>query len=653
MTDQFAVKMDSNITGLRYCEELTNQPIGTLPVAAAQVWRSLEPNSYPDFGPNTKTVARMPINPSRQIQKGVLVDMDPAGGLQNDLTQDGLTRLLQGFFFANMRESYDSQPINGLTDSITGVVGSSHTVKFNWGYNLSSIVVSATMKLSGFTNSANNGLFEVASKTLTHATGVLTGSGEPTDGDTVTIGTRVYTFQTVLTAVDGHVLIGGTEAAAFTNLTHAINGTGGVPGTDYFVTAADPLVTAADVSSAVTVTALNAGYGYNSVATTTTSSEGSWGASTLSGGVANVVMTAGLVDETPPAAARVEVVGQEGGSGDLAIVNVVGALPYMTSISLDFTTLPLIAGQWLWIGGDSAAVEFATLADNGWARIRAITAHNMSFDKTSSEMVSDNGSGKTIQLFWGKVLRNEYNPALQVRRSYTFERSLGYPDLSQPTAEQAEYLQGLVANELTVNMATAAKVELDLAFLGTNYYTIDTTGTLLSVQAGASAPALVEEDAFNTSSHISRAKMTVLSPSDAAFTDASPSSFFAEVTEFKFMVKNNLKANKALGKIGPFEMTAGFFEASGSVQAYFSEVAAIQAVRNNADVTIDFALAKSNQGVLFDLPLMTLKSKGLDVKINEPIMLPLEFTLGADKNFNTTMLTEWFDYLPNAAMPSN
>jgi hypothetical protein len=80
-------------------------------------------------------------------------------------------------------------------------------------------------------------------------------------------------------------------------------------------------------------------------------------------------------------------------------------------------------------------------------------------------------------------------------------------------------------------------------------------------------------------------------------------------------------------------------------------VASINAVRNNADVSIDFALAKNNQGILFDLCLLTLQTKGLDVKINEPIMLPIDMTFGADRNFNHTVLTEFFSYLPNVAMP--
>lgn len=64
----------------------------------------------------------------------------------------------------------------------------------------------------------------------------------PGDGDTVTLGTKTYTFKTVLStepAVEGEVLIGASAAAALDNLKAAVNHTG-TPGTDYTCEAAHP-----------------------------------------------------------------------------------------------------------------------------------------------------------------------------------------------------------------------------------------------------------------------------------------------------------------------------------------------------------------------------------------------------------------------------
>lgn len=64
------------------------------------------------------------------------------------------------------------------------------------------------------------------------ATSELTVTGNFNDTETVTIDGTVYTFQAVLTDVDGNVLIGGSAQASLTNLFNAINLTG-TAGTDY------------------------------------------------------------------------------------------------------------------------------------------------------------------------------------------------------------------------------------------------------------------------------------------------------------------------------------------------------------------------------------------------------------------------------------
>ena len=62
--------------------------------------------------------------------------------------------------------------------------------------------------------------------------GTLTLVAQPGDTETVTIGTQVYTFQTVLTNVAGNVFIGASASATLDNLIAAINGTAGA-GTTY------------------------------------------------------------------------------------------------------------------------------------------------------------------------------------------------------------------------------------------------------------------------------------------------------------------------------------------------------------------------------------------------------------------------------------
>lgn len=62
--------------------------------------------------------------------------------------------------------------------------------------------------------------------------GTLTLPTIPTDGDTMTIDTKVYTFQDTLTNVDGNIFTGGSLAQAKLNIVAALN-LSGTPGTDY------------------------------------------------------------------------------------------------------------------------------------------------------------------------------------------------------------------------------------------------------------------------------------------------------------------------------------------------------------------------------------------------------------------------------------
>lgn len=124
------------------------------------------------------------------------------------------------------------------------------------------------------------------------ATGTLTNDGsQPADTSTVVIGSKTYTFQTSLTNVDGNVKIGASNTASMTNLFHAINASGGTPGTDYAtLTTAHPTVTATNpTGTTVVVTAITKGTGGNAIASTVGGTiHATWGGALLTGGVADV-----------------------------------------------------------------------------------------------------------------------------------------------------------------------------------------------------------------------------------------------------------------------------------------------------------------------------------------------------------------------------
>lgn len=500
-------KIDSNVTDLRYCVETS---LGV----AGSVWYPLDPNSYNDFGGTFTKVARNPINQKRSRYKGVLTDLDSAGGFNIDMTQTNIQNLFQGFIF--------DQFVEKGNEAVTAVSGTAYTVADSGDFLANDLVFA-----SGFGVAANNGL-------------------------------------KVVTSIP--------------------NGT--------------------------------------SVAVSGLSVEGS-----------------------APAGAKIVRVGHQFASGDCKI-DASGALPIITTTTKNLTQLGLVDGELIFIGGDTTVTEFATAANNGWARVRNTDgANSVTLDKASGTMVTDAGAAKTIRIFFGRTLKNQEGAAI-TRTTYQLERTLGAPDDASPLAIQSEYIVGAVPNEMTLSIDTADKIMVDMDFMGTDYETRDAA---TGVKAGTRPSLAVGSGkAFNTSTHVTRIRMGLCSDTDE-YVDA----LFAYVTELRLTINNNITMNKAVGTLGAFEATAGIFEVGGNVTAYFQNTAALEALRANSDVTIDVCCVKDNAGFSFDLPLLSLDDGRLNVELNQAITIPLGMMAadGADVNSNLghTIVMSFYDYLPDAA----
>lgn len=129
------------------------------------------------------------------------------------------------------------------------------------------------------------------------ASGLLTASSIVSDGETVTVDGVIYTFKTTLTGAAFEVLIGVSTATALANLKSAMNLTGTI-GTDYGTgTTKHPTTGGGTLTSTTLVLNANTvGTAGNSITTTETGANLSFGAVTLSGGATgNKIVIAGMV----------------------------------------------------------------------------------------------------------------------------------------------------------------------------------------------------------------------------------------------------------------------------------------------------------------------------------------------------------------------
>jgi hypothetical protein len=336
-------------------------------------------------------------------------------------------------------------------------------------------------------------------------------------------------------------------------------------------------------------------------------------------------------------------VGQVFAAGD-ASIDVSGPLPALVTAAFDLTTLGLIPGEIVYLGGDTVGSTFGTDA-MGWCRVKSVVADRLVFDKTDFVFKANSGAGKSIELYFGTVVRDE-DADLQVQHTYSIMRQGGRPDLDNPAHIQAEIVTRCVANQLKLSVPEEDMLTCSLSFMGgdSEYYN-DVIG-----EVGGTYFGVREADAINSTGDMKRATMFKY-PDNGD--NSAPQPLIAYFSEYDLTLDNQIKENKAVTKMGTFVLSPGNFKVSGSFTGYFTTVEAQRAIRNNADVTFMMAAWKANKGIAIDLPMLSLASKGLDVKINEPVMIPIDTDASTgrkyDENMAHTALAVFFDYLPNVA----
>jgi hypothetical protein len=354
--------------------------------------------------------------------------------------------------------------------------------------------------------------------------------------------------------------------------------------------------------------------------------------------------TAGLVTEaSPPAAAKIQVVGVEFASGD-AVLDVSSDRLEMTTTVFNLTTLGLHPGEWVFIGGDAAGNQFASNVP-GYARVSltvAIASHKITFDKTTFTPADSAGTSKTIRMFFGTMIRNmteaEITSAGDVSRFILdLERTLG----RDASGIQSQVLIDAIANSLTYTQPLSDKVTADMNFVALDEEMRDGATGLYS----GSRVAGLGEHAYNTSTCLFRARMSILDPATL-----NPSALFAYVQKIDLTLENGISAVKAQGDIGGIDTVEGDFIFGGTADVYFSTVAAVEAIRAYSDVTFDAILAQRNAGYIFDIPIMGLGNGRLAVSKDTPITVPLGMSAFENDAGYTASFTD-FAYLPDAAMP--
>ena len=325
-----------------------------------------------------------------------------------------------------------------------------------------------------------------------------------------------------------------------------------------------------------------------------------------------------------------------------------GTLPQLTTTTKTLTELDVSVGDWIYIGGDSAATQFTTAANNGFARVRTWAANAAELDLHDTTMVAETSSGsKTLQIFFGRVIQNQAEEANQQRHTYQLERTLG----EDASGLQAEYLKGSVIDTVTFNFPLQEKAMAEFSFQALDHEVIDGDGTPLTKSSQSSVTenvALLGEAPFNTATDISY-RMSVFTEGTEA-----PTPLFAYLESLTCTVSNNVSRVDALGTHGSIDMSYGGLDVGAEPLAIFEDVDALDTIRNVSDVNLNWRLVRSNAGLHFDMPLLTMSSPGVDVATDTPIKMTMTGEGNTGASIDSTALDHTlkitvFPYLPTAA----
>lgn len=582
-------KISGSRVGQRIAEEASP---GVLP--ATPVWRPREVNEYGDYGADPTLTSRTPIEPSRQRKKGEVTNITVPAVYQLDVVQEALQDDFQGFMFADLRRKNE-------------------------------------LAVVGADDAADE--FDVVAEALSAA--IAAGGTGYSVGDVLTLvggtSTEVATFQVdtvaagVVTAVSV-VAVGAYSVVPTDPVSTTVAPAGGTGCTLNVSWFGGEQYVAGDILFVKNVGTNNGKF----VA--------------AGGGTPNTVPVA--EDITVAEAGQsgtVSRVGYQFAADDLEIENLGTEYPKIKSTAKDFTTLGLIPGELLFTGDDGAAFQFTNAVNNQRWRIRSIAAGEIVCDKSDGTAITETTSGgETVRLFWcARVLKNEADPSLQVKRTYQLERDLGAPDDSAPASKQYDYIPGSVANQAVIAFNPADKLTVEFSYVGQKPdYRTSAEGP-----KSGTRPSIVPEKFLNISTDVKRAKISVISD-----TDAAPTPLVNFLQELTLTVNNNVQENGALGVLGSCSNTEGPFDVDGSATGYYNNIAVQESVLDNDDVTLDLHLVKDQRGFSLDLPLVGLGDGRPTVTRTDPITVPLtsEAVSGEyiDQNLNHTLLLGWWDYLP-------
>lgn len=339
------------------------------------------------------------------------------------------------------------------------------------------------------------------------------------------------------------------------------------------------------------------------------------------GGTTSYICTgAGMVLEAaPPATARSKVVGCQGASGDI-----VATTTGLTCTALNFVNVGIVVGMWIKLGGTAVGTQFATTANNGWARVIAVSATSITLDNRPSGWGADTGTGKTINIYFGDYIRN--GTTLQ---PMSIER--GFLGQTTPT-----YIiqRGMCADRLSLDITSEQAITGSVQFMG------------MSSAQGTSANGSTYAAAGTGLVHTANAGVGRIAINGSGV--AAP----AWLRSLRLELANNLRQKTAVGTVGAVDIGVGEIGMTGTAEVYFGDnsllatlLAGTQTNVNTRTQALIPGQSAQFHGTVMTLPRITFDGGSPNASgKNTDVMLPLTYTSSIDTLTNCEIQMDRLEY---------
>ena len=334
------------------------------------------------------------------------------------------------------------------------------------------------------------------------------------------------------------------------------------------------------------------------------------------------------VETTPPNQARVKIVGRRSAAADLDLT-ISGSTGTIDSVILDYTTLGLVAGDWIRLDGFPG-----TPANEGYYRLSlAPTANLLTFDIVPTGAATEAPAG-AVDVYMGERLTNG-----TTFQSYSFEEE--FTDHSPVTFQ---YFRGMTVDGLVVTAPSQSIVTMAFTFSGKDAFFSDSgepasvpdqlPGVTSGRVTGATSITSLPLSVLNSSSNVGRISRGGVPITGSNF-----------VLEASFEIANNLRPLDAVGFLGAINIGAGEFGVTGSLNTYFDDSSLARDVVDNTETSFDMRFEDSDAHVIVvDAPRIKFSEGAPDVPSkNEDVTIALAYQAIRHAVFGYTLLWQRFE----------